>query len=103
MKSGYVKTGDPTKNTWDAYTYKAAKATTTLDSCNGRTQPDGTYGYHATTDFPYIIGCFTGTATFPKGRAAGAMPPMGGAMPPMGGAMPPMGGAMPPMGGPAKP
>jgi hypothetical protein len=78
MKSGYVKTGDPTKNTWDAYTYKTAKATTTLDSCNGRIQPDGTYGYHATTDFPYIIGCFTGTATLPKGRAAGPMPPMGG-------------------------
>jgi hypothetical protein len=78
MNSGYVKTGDPTKNTWDAYTYKKAKATTTLDSCNGRTQPDGTYGYHATSDFPYIIGCFTGTATLPKGRAAGPMPPMGG-------------------------
>ena len=85
MKSGYVKTGDPTKNTWDAYTYKTAKATTTLDSCNGRIQPDGTYGYHATTGFPYIIGCFTGTATLPKGRAAGPMPPMGGPMPPMGG------------------
>jgi hypothetical protein len=78
MKSGYVKTGDPTKNTWDAYTYKTTKASTTLDSCNGRTQPDGTYGYHATTDFPYIIGCFAGTATLPKGRAGGPMPPMGG-------------------------
>ena len=91
MKSGYVKTGDPVKNTWDAYTYKASKSTATLDTCNGRTQPDGTYGYHATTNFPYIIGCFTGTATLPKGRAGGAMPPMGGP-----------GGAMPPMGGPGK-
>jgi hypothetical protein len=78
MKSGYVKTGDPTTNTWDAYTYKSSKATNVLDACNGRTQPDGTYGYHATTDFPYIIGCFAGTATLPKGRAGGPMPPMGG-------------------------
>ena len=78
MKSGYIKTGNPVSNTWDAYTYKASKFTSVLDACNGRTQPDGTYGYHATTDFPYIIGCFTGTATLPKGRAGGPMPPMGG-------------------------
>jgi hypothetical protein len=77
MKSGYVKTGDPTSNTWDAYTYQASKASTTLDACNGRTQPDGTYGYHATTNFPYIIGCFAGTATLAKGRAGAPMPPMG--------------------------
>jgi hypothetical protein len=78
MKSGYSKTGNPTTNSWDAYTYKTSKATNVLDACNGRTQPDGTYGYHATSDFPYIIGCFTGTATLPKGRAGGQMPPMGG-------------------------
>jgi len=78
MQSGYIKTGNPVTNTWDAYTYKASKSASVLDSCNGRTQPDGTYGYHATTNFPYIIGCFTGTATLPKGRAGGPMPPMGG-------------------------
>ena len=78
MKSGYEMTGDPKSNTWDAYTHKASKASNVLDACNGRTQPDGTYGYHATTGFPYIIGCFAGTATLPKGRAGGPMPPMGG-------------------------
>jgi len=92
MKSGYVKTGDPTTNSWDAYTYKTSKATGVLDACNGRTQPDGTYGYHVTTDFPYIIGCFAGTATLPKGRAGGPMPPMGGPGQPMDGQGPPMGG-----------
>ena len=103
MKSGYVKIGDPTTNTWDAYTYKKSKSSNVLDSCNGRTQPDGTYGYHATTNFPYIIGCFAGTATLPKGRAGGPMPPMGmdGQKPPMGmdGQKPPMGmdGQKPPM------
>lgn len=76
MKSGYTRVGDPTKNAWDAYAYKTTKSRATLDSCNGRTQPDGSYGYHATTDFPYIIGCFTGTATLAKGRAGQPMPPM---------------------------
>ena len=92
MTSGYIKTGDPKTNSWDAYRYKVSKATVVLDACNGRTQPDGTYGYHVTTDFPYIIGCFTGTATLPKGRAGGPMPPMGGPGQPMGGQGPPMGG-----------
>jgi len=78
MKSGFVKSGDPTSHTWDAYTYKKSTASDVLDACNGRTQPDGTYGYHATTGFPYIIGCFIGSATLPKGRAGRPMPPMGG-------------------------
>lgn len=78
MKSGYVKTGDPTRNSWDAYKYVSSKSIDVLDACNGRIQPDGTYGYHATIGFPYIIGCFAGTATLPKGRAGGPMPPMGG-------------------------
>ena len=100
MKSGYLKTGDPKTNSWSAYTYKKSTSNTVLDSCNGRKQPDGTYGYHATTDFPYIIGCFTGTATLTKGRAAEPMPPMGG-QPPAGGP-PPMGG-QPPKGAPGNP
>ena len=58
-------------------TQARAVNTTTLDACNGRTQPDGTYGYHVTTNFPYIIGCFTGTATLPKCRAGAPIPPMG--------------------------
>ena len=79
LKSGYVKTGNPKTNAWDAYTYRAG-GSTTLDKCNGRTQPDGTYGYHATSTFPYIIGCFRGTAVTQSGRAAGPMPPMNDAV-----------------------
>ena len=97
MKSGYLKTGNPKTNSWSAYTHKTSKSKNVLDACNGRTQPDGTYGYHATTNFPYIIGCFTGTATLPTGRAAEPMPPMGGE-PPVGG--PPPKGGPPPMGPP---
>ena len=52
MTSGYVQTGDPQKNVWNAYAFKASPSPTVLDECNGRIQPDGTYGYHATLTFP---------------------------------------------------
>ena len=76
MKSGYVRTGNPTRDSWSAYTWKKSAAATTLDKCNGRTQPDGSYGYHATTAFPYTIGCFRGTPITQAGAAGGPMPPM---------------------------
>jgi hypothetical protein len=111
MKSGYLKTGNPKTNTWSAYTYKKSTSNTVLDSCNGRKQPDGTYGYHATTGFPYLLGCLTGTAALTSGKAAEPMPPMGGqgpadGKPPVGG--PPAGGpppkdGPPPKGGPGNP
>jgi len=97
LKSGYVKTGDPKTNTWNAYTYKKSTSKTVLDSCNGRKQPDGTYGYHATTSFPYLVGCLTGKAALTSGKAAEPMPPMVG-QPPLGG--PPPKGGPPPRGGP---
>ncbi|XP_072041283.1 uncharacterized protein [Amphiura filiformis] len=31
-----------------------------LDECHGRYNNGGTYQYHATADFPYILGCFKG-------------------------------------------
>jgi hypothetical protein len=105
MRSGYSKTGNPKTNSWSAYTYKKSTSNTVLDSCNGRKQPDGTYGYHATSNFPYLIGCFTGTASLNTGRAAEPMPPMGG-QPPAGGPPPggqPPAGGPPPKGAPVKP
>ena len=77
MKSGYVRTGNPKKDSWSAYTWKKSSSKTVLDKCNGRTQPDGSYGYHATTAFPYTIGCFRGTPVTQAGAAGGPMPPMG--------------------------
>ncbi|NDH46317.1 MAG: YHYH protein [Acidimicrobiia bacterium] len=79
--SGYDLTGDPTSYSWKAYTYNADGKTNVLDECNGRVGPDGTYRYHATTAFPYIIGCLRGTATTQTGNAAAPMPPMGGPPP----------------------
>ncbi len=92
--SGYDMTGDPTSYSWNAYTYNASGKTNVLDECNGRTGPDGTYRYHATGEFPYIIGCFAGTSTTQTGNAAADMPPMGG----NGGNPPPNGNGPPPNG-----
>ena len=64
FQSGYKKVGDPKTNAWQAYSYQANAADpTVLDACNGRTGPDGVYRYHATSGFPYILGCYKGTAT----------------------------------------
>jgi hypothetical protein len=89
VTSGYVKTGNPTSNAWSAYTYRSSKKAGQLDACNGRTEPDGTYGYHATSAFPYVIGCFAGTPTTQSGEAAAPMPPMGGQQAPPGQLPPP--------------
>jgi len=42
----------------DDYEYVAGQGD--LDECNGMTI-NGQYGYYVTDEFPYIIGCFTGT------------------------------------------
>jgi hypothetical protein len=113
VKSGYVQIGNPQKNVWNAYKYSATPSTTVLDECNGRVQPDGTYGYHATMTFPYIFGCFKGTPTTQTGGAAAPMNMGGGSggsgqqqggPPPLPGGQlqggpPPIGGP-PPVGGP---
>jgi hypothetical protein len=90
--SGYDMTGDPTSYSWKAYTYNSTGKTNVLDECNGRIGPDGTYRYHVTDAFPYIIGCFAGTSATQTGNAAADMPPMGG----NGGNPPPPGANGPP-------
>ncbi|QPJ61324.1 MAG: YHYH protein [Candidatus Nitronauta litoralis] len=34
-----------------------------LDSCNGHEDAERGYHYHTTRDFPYVLGCYRGTAT----------------------------------------
>jgi hypothetical protein len=70
--SGYKRTGDPKSNAWNAYTYSPG-GSTTLDECNGRTDESGAYRYYITEAFPYIVGCFKGTATTQVGKAAEPM------------------------------
>lgn len=76
VRSGYTKIGNPAINVWSAYSYTASSDALVLDACNGRTQPDGSYGYHAVTSFPYILGCLKGSATVQSGAAAAPMPAM---------------------------
>jgi hypothetical protein len=90
FKSGWARTGDPETYAWDNHAYQPDDDHRTLDRCNGRVGPDGTYRYHATDDFPYILGCYHGRA-----EGAGAGGPGGG-----GGPEPPDGGGGPPGGGP---
>jgi hypothetical protein len=61
MKSSWEQTGDPSTYAWDNHAYVERDEPEYLDPCNGRVQPDGTYGYHATATFPYILGCYAGT------------------------------------------
>jgi len=71
-QSGWVLTGNPGTYAWDAYSYLPSGDDTVLDKCNGRVLPDGTYAYHATAGFPYIIGCYAGT---PVDNGGMGMPP----------------------------
>jgi len=97
FKSGWeVKPGDDPKNyAWDpadnadaanvyppgeegAYHYMAKNGVEYLDKCNGRFGPDGKYRYHATADFPYLLGCYMGTPVGTGGggnRGGGMQPP----------------------------
>lgn len=68
LQSSWVRIADPRTNAWDAYAYREQEGAAYLDRCNGRVGPDGRYRYHATSGFPYIIGCYAGT---PKAQAGG--------------------------------
>lgn len=50
----------PKTYAWDNHAY-APEGAHVLDACNGRVGPDGSYRYHTTATFPYIIGCYRGT------------------------------------------
>ena len=74
FKSGWQQTGDPSTYAWDNHAYVGGDAPELLDACNGRVGPDGTYRYHVTETFPYIIGCYAGT---PLAGATGTGAPEG--------------------------
>lgn len=59
----------PLSLAWDNHDYVEKSGVEWLDRCNGRVGPDGTYRYHATATFPYILGCYSGTATNVGGGA----------------------------------
>ncbi len=69
FRSGWDMIGDPTTYAWDAYEFNERSTPEYLDECNGRYGPDGSYRYHATNNFPYILSCYRGTPT--TGAAGG--------------------------------
>ncbi len=94
FRSSWDQVADPRHNAWEAYQYQPKEGAEYLDQCNGHAGADhgGRYHYHATENFPYIMGCFAGTLP------AWAALPGGGGRPP-GGGTPVRGGT--PVGGPA--
>lgn len=72
-RSSWEKVRDPHQDSWDAYEYVEKDGAEYLDACNGHTGPEGDYHYHATETWPYILGCYAGTAVGPSNR--GARPP----------------------------
>ena len=48
---------------WSNNHYTAKSGANYLDQCNGHIGPNGDYHYHTTSTFPYILGCYRGTAT----------------------------------------
>jgi len=72
FQSSWDTVGDPTTYAWDANECTKDSCDEAsgeyLDRCNGRIGPDGAYRYHATSSFPYILGCFHGTASADSGQ-----------------------------------
>jgi hypothetical protein len=67
---------------WSCNVFNGQKEDTSealyADECNGRVQPDGSYAYYATRDFPYFLGCYMGTAASSgAGGGGGSGPPPG--------------------------
>jgi len=63
FQSSWVKTGDPTTYAWDNHEYQQNSDESYLDECNGRDDSILGYHYRATENFPYLLGCYTGTST----------------------------------------
>jgi len=76
FESSWRQSGDPTTYAWDNYACDqdscAVAQENRLDRCNGRIGPDGTYRYHATDTFPYVIGCYHGDVSNAQNVGGGA-------------------------------
>lgn len=62
---------------WSNNKFSAKNGSQYLDQCNGHVGPNGDYHYHATSTFPYILGCYRGTPTNNGGNGT----PPGGSCP----------------------
>ena len=80
FKSSWKKLRDPEIDAWDAFRYEPRQGAEYLDRCNGHGGDDhgGTYHYHVTESWPYILGCFSGTPSPDAGREAAPPVSQGG-------------------------
>ncbi|MFN8374487.1 MAG: hypothetical protein U0694_16615 [Anaerolineae bacterium] len=57
--------GRPNDQRLGCFEYVAQSGAQYLDARrNGRIEPDGSYGYHVTSTFPYVLGCYPGVVSF---------------------------------------
>lgn len=97
----------PKTCTWSNHAFSSKAGTEYLDQCNGHYGPHGDYHYHATSTFPYILGCYRGAPTSnggngtPPGGTCAAIPTAGAT--PTGGAVAPTPTRTPTMPGPPPP
>lgn len=70
FKSSWEQLRTPEIDAWDAYRFVPKSEAEYLDRCNGHSGDDhgGKYHYHATSRWPYILGCFSGTPSADAGR-----------------------------------
>ena len=70
FKSSWEQLRSPEIDAWDAYRFVPKSGSEYLDRCNGHSGDDhgGRYHYHATSTWPYILGCFSGTPSADAGR-----------------------------------
>ena len=80
FNSSWKKLRDPEIDAWDAFRYEPRQGAEYLDRCNGHGGDDhgGTYHYHVTESWPYILGCFSGTPSPDAGREAAPPVSQGG-------------------------
>ena len=80
FNSSWKKLRDPEIDAWDAFRYEPRQRAEYLDRCNGHGGDDhgGTYHYHVTESWPYILGCFSGTPSPDAGREAAPPVSQGG-------------------------
>ena len=60
-QSSWIQIGNPETYVWDAFEYQYQLGEEYLDECNGHYGSLGDYHYHATSTFPYVLGCYHGT------------------------------------------
>lgn len=70
FRSSWEQVRSPEPDAWDTYRFVPEDGPEYLHRCNGHSAEDhgGEYQYHATANWPYIKGCFSGAPSADAGR-----------------------------------